>query len=501
MKYLLPIVLFLNSIVFPASAQNYSCVSPEYKTYFTNSRGYLRGMRIDSVRFTNDQKIYYPFRTARVPAHDQSVFADTLGGSWLGKIIMENLDGSTTFIPNMWGDTIVIKNNAQLNESWTFYHDSSSIYIKASVVAEDTITVADVLDSIKKIRLTVMDGSSELFNDSLNNLEIIITKEHGFLQAIDLYLFPYHLPDSPAYDRNLDMYLNESLGLWDNSFNVHVLTFKRVNYTLPIEKNIYNYNVGDVVIHRTYNNLQVPYVYTDARDSVITKNDMGNLVHYNIYTTYYGIRLNQSGPGLESFSGTDNSSWSFENSLIRDTLKMPEEWFSTEYYYFIENDTSFCRTSNIYTWHNHFLRGNGQVNIFEDTRNTLSLKEGLGLLERYYINVPTETYLATYLRGARKNGQLCGSDNQELSIEKKNKPDYFFDIYPNPAHDYMFVTFNKNIPFSVSIIDMLGNKADIQQASTGGKITVDISNLSSGMYLLKILVKDESIVKKIVVQH
>lgn len=501
MKVLYIVFLLISLCCGWAQAQNYSCVSPEYKTWFTNSRGYLKGMRIDSVRIINGQKIYYPFHTARVRAHDQSVPADTLGGSWLGKMMIESLDNSTTYIPNMWGDTILIKNNALMNESWIFYHDSSSIYIKASMVAEGIATIANVPDSIKTIRLTVMDGNTELFNDSINNLEIILTKEHGFLQTIDLYLFPYHYPDSTGYDRWLDMYLDESLKPWSNSFNIKELTFKRVNYTLPVYKNIYNYNVGDVVIHRSHNNPQVYAAYADVRDSVVSKNDMGDSVRYNIYTTYYGVGLNQSGTGLESFSGANNSSRLFDNSLIRDTMKMPEEWFSTEYYYFIENDTSFCYISNIHTWHNHFLREYGEIYQFEDSRNTYSFKEGLGLVAYDYTSFPTETYLSSYLRGSRKNGQLCGFDNQELSIQEKFKSDYLFDLYPNPAHDHVSIENILGIPFEVSVIGILGNKTNIESASGGEKIILDISNLETGMYLFKIAVKDTILIKKVLIQH
>jgi hypothetical protein len=500
MKYLLSLTLLLNLFFFSASAQNYSCISSEYKTYFTNSRGYLRGMRIDSVRIANDQKIYYPFHTARIRAHNQSVLADTLGGSWLGKMIIENLDNSATYIPNMWGDTIVIKNNAALNESWIFYHDSSTIYIKASLVAEDTATITNVLDSIKIIRLTIMDGSTELINDSLNNLEIILTKEHGFLQVIDLYLFPYHYPDSLTYDRGLDMYLDESLEPWSNSFSANKLTFKRVNYSLPVYKNIYNYDVGDVIIHRSRNNLQVYDTYTDVRDSIVSKNDMGNSVHYDVYTTYYGVRLNQTNTGLESFNGTNNSSPVYNNELIRDTVKMPEEWFSTEFHYFLENDTSFCHTSNVHTWYNHFLRQNGQIYIFEDSRNTLSYKEGLGLLTKHYTSFPTETYLNTYLRGARKNGQLCGFDNQPLSILKTAIAD-LFEIYPNPAHDYITVALNSNELFSVTVTDILGRHVGIKSYSKGGKTVLNISTLESGIYLFKITLKDQIAIKKVLIRH
>jgi hypothetical protein len=454
MKCLLSFLLLFALPQMRVSAQNYSCISPEYKTWFTNSNGYLKGMRIDAVQTNGQYKIHYPFRTARVRAQN-GLYADTMGGSWLGKAIIESIDGSVTYILNKWGDTIVLKNNASKDESWTLYHDTSSIYIKATAVALDTMTIGNVFDSAKTIRLTVMNGNTVLSDDSLNNLELILSKNHGFFQAIELYLLPFHEPGTQTYEQEVDMFMDEYLGMWSHDFTGTKLIFRRVNYKPPTERSIYDYNSGDVVITRRFDDFVDNSIYRDDRDSAIARVDMADFTKIDFFNSYYGVRK-KSWYELEGYSGSRSYEIVYDDTPLIDTLKMPEEWFSDEFQYFFENDTSFCHTSNVYLYYHHFLRDYGQIYQFEDSRNSYSFKDGMGLLDRNYISYPAEMKEHTYLRGARKNGQLCGPDNLPLSIGRTEKSAYSFDIYPNPADDHISVSTGQEHRFSIAVTDIAG---------------------------------------------
>jgi hypothetical protein len=138
-----------------ASAQNYNCIQPERKSYFINETGYLRGIRIDSVNEQPEYKIFYPFHTPRkywdmffeygVDGAD-----DTAGGSWLGKKIIIRNDGTYLF-DTYFGDTVVIKTQASVGESWVFFNDTSLIYYKATITSKSTRIINDILDSVKVI--------------------------------------------------------------------------------------------------------------------------------------------------------------------------------------------------------------------------------------------------------------------------------------------------------------------------------------------------------------
>jgi hypothetical protein len=47
-------------------------------------------MRIDSVKYVGQEKVYYPFKTARITFNHVDEYADTLGGSWWGSMIIED---------------------------------------------------------------------------------------------------------------------------------------------------------------------------------------------------------------------------------------------------------------------------------------------------------------------------------------------------------------------------------------------------------------------------
>ena len=71
-------------------------------------------------------------------------------------------------------------------------------------------------------------------------------------------------------------------------------------------------------------------------------------------------------------------------------------------------------------------------------------------------------------------------------------------IYPNPTSlDYIFVRHTEDV--SVQIFNVLGKKISVNQVSTSNP-RLDISNLSSGIYLLKISNQENSITRKIIKQ-
>lgn len=498
MKYTLLLFFLLLQII--ARGQNYSCIPPEHKAYFTNNKGYLRGIRIDSVRSNNGNALSYPFLTARIKAQNMGAYADTLGGSWMGKVIIESTDG-TTYILNQWGDTVKIRNQAALGDSWILFQNSSPLHYRATVTALDTLTIGSVLDSLKTIHLTTMEGSTVVSGDVLNGVEIILSKHNGIWQAIDFYLFPYKDTVSQTYDRLIDYYLNESMRPYE-LFPGQDLTFKRVNYSAPSHRKIFDYEVGDVLITVTRNDLQIPQVHHSVWDTVTAKSISGDTVIYNMDSHYSGLRKVTSGPpGLESYSGYGPRTLYITDGLLIDTLKMPEEWHNRNFYYFWEKDSSFCYRSNVHTWYNNFLADNGELYIFEQSRNDNTFKEGLGTVSQNYTHFPTEQYLSISLKGAKKEEQFCGQNNQPLSVNEEQLSEKWFKVYPNPANDKISVVTEQTRPFTVSVFSILGRATGIMSNSQGGKTVIDVSGLSTGLYLLSIEMKGKRAFRKILVQR
>ncbi|TYB76320.1 T9SS type A sorting domain-containing protein [Bizionia myxarmorum] len=72
-----------------------------------------------------------------------------------------------------------------------------------------------------------------------------------------------------------------------------------------------------------------------------------------------------------------------------------------------------------------------------------------------------------------------------------------FEIYPNPASDYLNIR-NLQPNSNISIFNTNGQMVK-QHNGTSGLNTLDISHLSSGMYLVKVASLNQSLIKKIIV--
>ena len=104
------------------------------RRYFTNSAGYLRGIRVDSVVQENGYKRYVTFRTPRGRNNNSGNFTDSSGACWLGKNVRAYANGDWHF-PNIAGDTILVKTGAKVGDTWAFHRDTSTIWTEATVLS------------------------------------------------------------------------------------------------------------------------------------------------------------------------------------------------------------------------------------------------------------------------------------------------------------------------------------------------------------------------------
>lgn len=62
-----------------------------------------------------------------------------------------------------------------------------------------------------------------------------------------------------------------------------------------------------------------------------------------------------------------------------------------------------------------------------------------------------------------------------------------FNLYPNPTNSILSITFKNEIPKgTLEVYDMLGKKALSQTLDSNKLTSIDISNLNSGLYLIKV---------------
>ena len=72
-----------------------------------------------------------------------------------------------------------------------------------------------------------------------------------------------------------------------------------------------------------------------------------------------------------------------------------------------------------------------------------------------------------------------------------------FSTYPNPSNGNFTITAKNQPPFSVEIYSVFGEKVFAKENTNA---TIDVKNLPKGIYVVKILTEDSSILKKVVVE-
>lgn len=460
MKYIFVLLILLVTIPPSRAQMPYSWLGKEKKTYFINGKGYLRGMRIDSVLQAGQDTLFYPFPTARV-RYGWGPQGDTLSGSWWGKVIVQNPDG-VTFVQNKWGDTFVVRNNAALHIPWVCYHDSSDIYFQAEVVALDTMTFQGVTDTVKKIRLTAKEDTAVLSGHPLHNLELLLSREHGWITAIDFFLFPYHEPGGNAINHWLDCYFYESIG--DEFGNIQsdipfYLIFKRVDFLPPVTDEVYNWDVGDRFWH--YNNFttspnwRITETNTTVTEKIVTATSL-------TYTYDYWSRSKGYNPPTAYSYGSGSAIFSVEKGkLLIDTLKMPEEWFNEYYYYYLPADTSYCYTSATYGVYTSKVGRNGLFadGAVEPSFPSTTYKNRVGITSSSTggpLIIGPVDYRS--IVAVKKGADPCDRGNNLLSVTQKDRVAVpSFQLVPNPASDYVEVRADGPVAnFSLVIYNSIG---------------------------------------------
>ena len=502
MKHQLSLLFILFCCTASIQAQNYQCLQSGVKHYFTNSQGYLRGIRIDSVRMMGDTTVYYPFHTprGRYNASGGEVTLDSTGGSWLGKKVLQFSDGTYIF-DDEWHDSVIIKTQANLGDSWIFYRDTSNLYYKATVISNDTMTVLGAPDTVKIIEVNAYNGTAILTTDPVNGFQIVLSKSHGFVKAFDLYTFPYHLPNA-IYTNGFDYFLDNCVGYPASSSapNQNNSIFNLVSFINPTIQQLYQWNIGDVYEYASCNGFDgcspVDYYYLDT----ITNESIGT-----DYTEYFyrglasGLNnLPYSGGYYYYISSASTGSNTHYNSYLLDTFKMPEEYnyimpnggyiYGTNrscFFYYYPNDSSYCLVSPKYEFINNQIIGNQYYAPFEGPNTTITNKIGLGLLEYYSLSFEsgmliTEQLLLYYNR----SGQYCGDYHPIAlglqSVTKENS----IAIFPNPTTTQLTIQSNNDIN-QVTIANLLGQTVYCQQPNAL-KVQIDVSGLADGVYFVKV---------------
>lgn len=190
----------------------------------------------------------------------------------------------------------------------------------------------------------------------MDGAQIIISKDHGFVQVFDLFMFPYNAPGGAAND-SLDMFVkltanNFQLG-GPNTVGKSTSTFTLLPFHYPTTHEIYDFNVGDAFCSQSSKYMGsrvVPLYYTTAYDSVVGKTIVDPQTTIYVFmkwqeTTYY-IYSSSGPPTIYSSTSLGSFFLRADTTYVFYYDQLPEQAGFDRIVYFYKGDTTRGITSD-----------------------------------------------------------------------------------------------------------------------------------------------------------
>jgi len=206
-------------------AQNYRNICSPGITFFKNSSGNIKAFRQDSVYPEgNSDTLFISYRAIRDFRINNCY--DTTNGSILGRRIFKNHNGTFTFF-NWNHDSLTVKTQAALNETWKFCNLTGSSRIDATVTSIAQDSVLGLTDNVKTITFQAKDHNGVNIPHFLNQKIMSLSEHYGISKTFDLYF----MPDTLINDTSSYVLAGKSIP----SLGIQNLTWP----------DIYNFNIGD----------------------------------------------------------------------------------------------------------------------------------------------------------------------------------------------------------------------------------------------------------------
>jgi hypothetical protein len=449
--------------------------------------GYIRSGHIDSVRFINNDSVFYFFKTIRNASGQPGSCMDTSGSCWLGEKVIIKPNGNNVLF-NKNNDSIIIKTNAVVNDSFPLFKFSNGNYIQATVSAISQSTIMGVTDSIKTFTLEAKDLNGNGIANSYNGNSFSISKQSGIITNFCWYDFPLTVD---TFKFNLT--------------NANRLTFRE----------IYDYTPGDVF--QFYNGCWTPsssgtYGETKIIDKWYSFNS--DTVFYSRVITgkyyiqtstppYWDSVINVAAMDTIYYTDLDNHLFEGkypEQAIVDTTLQTMGGLKS----YVLQQDDNvnglyLAKDSRLnYQWNGLCFEM-----PFELIENEFTYIQGIGNWQSKLINsvsVPQldcYSYLFYYKHG---NFTYGNPTSFVLGINEIIDESRLL-LYPNPAN-LILTLYSREDLQEVKVYDIFG-KCVMETFCIAAlkEVHLDISKLSSGLYFLALKFKSDLFTKKIIINH
>ncbi len=460
-------------------AQDYQTVLSERTYYYSKDNEEIDVLDVDSTQFESDSIFYF---SSRIRNFDDCYSPS--GPSWFGSKLIIKANGDNCFL-NRNEDSIIIRTQGDIGDSWTVYKENSLIII-GEVTDIDTMSFLTLIDSVKTIQFSAFDGNLIPVDHSINNMSIYLSKKYGLIQTLNFSLFPsYSEPVFYNY-HEIEMFQlaglsHPELGIQNLEWN-DIYDFQAGDKIHTIEESYYNFPYTKIRTKKTF------ISRTDAEDSIsyivsiekIVNRGVVNEVAWNwgppefvapyIDTlTYYADSLLSLMPGdpIIEFWGWD-AAWAYK-------LKKYDE-FIVKTKPDIENTIIHFSDPCWETWE-------GEVNSYGERDY---IKGGGGPYYRHYERGENAPYLAesVELVYLKKTDLLWGTP---LSFNLNFYSEPAIAVMPNPAQEYILIEIPEQyIPSTIELYDVMGRMV-IKENIQASNWRIDLGANIRGQYFYKIM--------------
>jgi len=478
-------ILWLLLLPLSIEAQNWQNICSPGITLFGNSIHNISSFRLDSVKaapLNPLDSVYWSFHTIRKILDDQNCY-DTDFGSILGNHIYRKVNGTFVFF-NRWGDSIFLKTNANLLQSWKFCSLLHSAYILATVSEIIGDSVCGMPDVIKVITFQAKDSTNQNIDHVFNNKQIVLSKNYGLIRIYDMVKFP---SDTTSY--TLEGKSSPPIGLQDFSI-----------------QEAFNYDVGDEFHYDKFDGCSL-YVRDEKSIRIILSKNVSVTGDTIVYT---------SGRCMQRFDGPPGSYVNFHDTITDSIFlhknifnlsfnKQPHEFVPGQYgksHEFYKNGESFNSRSKK-RFYQDYYQFSPSLNcwVFHCSYPAYDYSKGLGqtyyfyqylFYSEFYIYVVTnKEELVYYRKGTETWGTPLAPDCETL-VGIKESPSLTespgITISPNPVHTHAEFKVNGLRPgetAEIILYDFLGRKIFRDQMESNPYV-LKRDGIPNGLYIVKI---------------
>lgn len=465
-------------------AQQWQNICAPGVTRFSNPDTHLASFRLDSAKLvpgTVYDTQYYSYPTLH--KLEGQVCYDTVTGSVLGNRVIRRINGTFVFF-NRSGDSIYLKTDAALQQSWRMIALPSQAYLQATVTGISTDTICGLPDQVKVITLQAKNASNQNIQHLFNNRTIELSGTYGIKRI-------FCLPDFPTDTIPWILAGKDTppVGLQDFSL-----------------ADACNYDVGDEFHTMEYHGNIMGFMGADIIHVILSKNvsETGDTI---IYLTEECMRYWNSGQPWPSYSHSiRNDTTILHNHLFFNGFSRQPAEFSPNpglycdlydaytspfngreakrfyYRYAAYSPTAACRVYHQTYPYYEYSPGIGQT-LFYDKYQTYSPPQIITTthtIRLVYFRKGTETWgtpLAPFCTA------ILGNEDHPSNVSPVVK------VIPNPV-DYQAEIHIPGLKpaerFRVILFDFLGREAFGAEVISNPFIFTR-GNLPDGMYILQVI--------------